>query len=187
MLVSDVAPTVQTPVRRHSRIQKGPPGSSPTGSSFHPPNSLLYRMTARECALAVPLGVLSLQEAYMKLQAILAVTTLVVGLGVGVAAQAKNQTAIGPVLKIAGDSLTIDVGKGKTMQFTTNASTEVKVTAGGAKAQAAKEAGKPGLKITEVVHEVDQVFVRYSDVNGKMVASEVDVRERRPQSAQKGK
>jgi hypothetical protein len=63
----------------------------------------------------------------------------------------------------------------------------VKVSTGGAKAQAAKEAGKPGLKITEVVHEGDQVSVRYSDVNGKMVASEVDVRERRPQSAQKGK
>jgi hypothetical protein len=126
----------------------------------------------------------------MKLQAFLAVVTLVVGLGVGAAAQKpqeKNLTAIGPVLKIAGDSLTIDAGKGKTMQFTTNTSTEVKVSAGGAKAQAAREAGKPGLKITEVVHEGDQVFVRYSDVNGKMVASEVDVRERRPQSAQKVK
>jgi hypothetical protein len=123
----------------------------------------------------------------MKLQAFLAVATLVVGLGVGAAAQKpqeKNLTAIGPVLKIAGDSLTIDVGKGKTMQFTTNADTAVKVTAGGAKAQAAKAEGKKGLKITEVVHEGDQVFVRYSDVAGKMVASEVDVRVRRPQSAQ---
>ncbi len=124
----------------------------------------------------------------MKLQAVLAVAILVVGLGVGAAAQKpKTQTAIGPVLKIAGDSLTIDAGKGKTMEFTTNTSTQVKVSTGGAKAQAAKEAGKPGLKITEVVHEGDQVSVRYSNVNGKMVASEVDVRERRPQSAQKGK
>jgi hypothetical protein len=131
-----------------------------------------------------------MQEVYMKLQALIAVATLIVGLGVGVAAQKpqeKTLTAIGPVLKIAGDSLTIDAGKGKTMQFTTNTSTEVKVTAGGAKAQAAREAGKPGVKITEVVHEGDQVFVRYSDVNGKMVASEVEVRERRPASAQKGK
>jgi hypothetical protein len=119
----------------------------------------------------------------MKLQALFAVA-LVVGLAVAVAAQAKSQTAIGPVLKIAGDSMTIDVGKGKTMQFTTNTDTEVKVTAGGAKAQAAREAGKKGLKITEVVHEGDQVFVRYSDVAGKLVASEIEVRERRPQSAQ---
>jgi hypothetical protein len=120
----------------------------------------------------------------MKLHALFAVAALVVGLAVGVAAQGKSQTAVGPVLKIAGDSLTIDVGKGKTMQFTTNTDTEVKVTAGGAKAQAAREAGKKGVKITEVVHQGDQVFVRYTDVAGKMVASEVDVRERRPQSAQ---
>jgi len=120
----------------------------------------------------------------MKLQALFAVAALVAGLTVGVAAQGKSQTAIGPVTKIAGDQLTIDVGKGKTMQFTTNVDTDVKVTAGGAKAQAAREAGKKGVKITEVVHQGDQVFVRYSDVAGKMVASEVDVRERRPQSAQ---
>jgi hypothetical protein len=123
----------------------------------------------------------------MKVQAFLAVAALVVGLGVGAAAQKpaeKNLTAIGPVTKIAGDSLVIDVGKGKTMQFLTNTETQVKVSAGGAKAQAARQEGKKGLKITEVVHEGDQVFVRYSDVGGKMVASEVDVRERRPQSAQ---
>jgi hypothetical protein len=123
----------------------------------------------------------------MKVQAFLAVAALVVGLGVGAAAQKpaeKNLTAIGPVTKIAGDSLVIDVGKGKTMQFVTNTETQVKVSAGGAKAQAARQEGKKGLKITEVVHEGDQVFVRYSDVGGKMVASEVDVRERRPQSAQ---
>jgi hypothetical protein len=120
----------------------------------------------------------------MKLQALFAVAALVAALAIGVAAQGKSQTAIGPVLKIAGDSMTIDVGKGKTMQFTTNTDTEVKVATGGAKAQAAREAGKKGLKITEVVHEGDQVFVRYSDVAGKMVASEIEVRERRPQSAQ---
>ena len=123
----------------------------------------------------------------MKLQAFLVVATLVAGLGVGVAAQKpqeKTQTAIGSVSKISGTSLTVDAGNGKTMQFVTNTDTLVKVTAGGAKAQAAREEGKKGVKITEVVHEGDQVFVRYSDVGGKMVASEVDVRERRPQSAQ---
>jgi hypothetical protein len=122
----------------------------------------------------------------MKLQAVVAVATLVVGLGIGVAAQKpQTQTAVGPVSKISGDSLTIDAGKGKVMQFTTNANTLVKVTAGGAKAQAAKQEGKKGVKITEVVHEGDQVQVRYTDAGGgKMVASEVDVTQRRPQSAQ---
>src|SRR5262245_57681830 len=123
----------------------------------------------------------------MKVQAFLAVAALVVGLGVGVAAQkpaGKSLTAIGAVTKIAGDSLVIDAGKGKTLQFVTTADTQVKVSAGGAKAQAAREQGKPGLKITEVVHEGDQVFVRYTDAGGKLMASEVDVRQRRPQSAQ---
>ena len=55
---------------------------------------------------------------------------------------------------------------------------------GGVKARAAREAGNKGVTITDVVHEGDQVFVRYSDVGGKTIASEVDVRERRPQSAQ---
>ena len=123
----------------------------------------------------------------MRLQPFLAVAALVVGLGVGAAAQKpqeKSLTAIGPVSKIAGDSLTIDAGKGKTMQFVTNSDTVVKVSAGGAKAEAARQEGKKGLKITEVVHEGDQVFVRYSEVGGRMVASEVDVRQRRPPGAQ---
>ena len=120
----------------------------------------------------------------MKLHATVAVAALVVGLVVGAAAQDKTLTAIGPVLKISGDSLVIDVGKGKTMQFVTNSDTLVKVSTGGAQAQAARAEGKKGLKITEVVHEGDQVFVRYSSASGKMVAAEVDVRERRPQSAQ---
>ena len=123
----------------------------------------------------------------MKLHATVAVAALVVGLVVGAAAQQpqdKTLTAIGPVSKIAGDSLVIDVGNGKTMQFVTNSDTLVKVSTGGAQAQAARAEGKKGLKITEVVREGDQVFVRYSSASGKMVASEVDVRERRPQSAQ---
>ena len=122
----------------------------------------------------------------MKLQAFLVVATLVVGLGVGTA-QEKSQTAVGPVLKIGGDSLTVDIGKGKTAQFVTSADTSVKVTAGGAKAQAAREEGKKGVKITDVVHQGDQVSVRYSEVKGKLVASEIDVLQRRPQSAQKPK
>jgi hypothetical protein len=128
-----------------------------------------------------------MQEVSMKLHATLAVATLVFAFGVGAAvtqAQDKTLTAIGPVLKISGDSLVIDVGKGKTMQFVTNSDTAVKVATGGAQAQAARQEGKKGLKITEVVHEGDQVFVRYSNAGGKMVASEVEVRVRRPQSAQ---
>lgn len=112
---------------------------------------------------------------------------VVLGLGISVVAaqaqQGKTLTTIGPVAKISGDSFTVDTGKGL-LQFTANSNTQVKVAAGGSKAQAAKLAGEKGLKITDAIHEGDQVFVRYTDVGGKLVASEIEVRQRRPQSAQ---
>jgi predicted outer membrane protein len=118
---------------------------------------------------------------------ILTAAALVLGLAVSVAAaqdkKAKTQTAIGPVSKMAGDTLTVDTGKGA-MQFITNAQTQVKVPGGGAKAQAARAAGEKGLKISEAVHEGDQVSVKYTDVGGRLVASEIDVKQRRPASAQ---
>jgi len=67
--------------------------------------------------------------------------------------------------------------------FTTNSKTEVKVTAGGAQAQKAKQEGK-GVKITDAVHVGDQVSVKYTDNGGKLVAMEVDVLQRRPPSTQ---
>jgi len=122
----------------------------------------------------------------MKRMTFLTMAVLVLGFGLSIGAaqdKAKSQTAIGPVAKIAGDVLIIDAGKGQ-MQFMTSTTTEIKVAAGGAKQQAAKLEGKKGLKITEVVHVGDQVFVRYNDVGGKLMALEVEVRERRPASAQ---
>ena len=98
----------------------------------------------------------------------------------------KTLTAIGPVSKVAADMVSVDTSKGP-MQFTTTDATKVKVAGGGAKAQAAKEAGQKGLKISEAVHEGDQVSVKYTDVGGKLMASEIDVKQRRPASAQKTK
>jgi len=86
------------------------------------------------------------------------------------------------VAKISGDSLSVDSGKG-IVQFVTNSKTEVKVTAGGAQAQKAKQEGK-GVKITDAVHVGDQVSVKYTDNGGKLVAMEVDVLQRRPPSTQ---
>jgi hypothetical protein len=37
------------------------------------------------------------------------------------------------------------------------------------------------------VHEGDQVTVKYTDVGGKLMASEIDVKQRRPAAAQKVK
>ena len=117
---------------------------------------------------------------------ILTVAGLVLGLAIAtVSAQdqkAKTLTTVGPVAKISGDSLSVDSGKG-VVQFVTNSKTEVKVTAGGAQAQKAKQEGK-GVKITDAVHVGDQVSVKYTDNGGKLVAMEVDVLQRRPPNTQ---
>ena len=116
---------------------------------------------------------------------ILTVSGLVLGLAIAIVSaqdKAKTLTTVGPVAKISGDSLSVDSGKG-IVQFVTNSKTEVKVTAGGAQAQKAKQEGK-GVKITDAVHVGDQVSVKYTDNGGKLVAMEVDVLQRRPPSTQ---
>ena len=117
---------------------------------------------------------------------ILTVAGLVMGLAITIVSaqdqKAKTLTTVGPVSKISGDSLSVDSGKG-IVQFVTNSKTEVKVTAGGAQAQKAKQEGK-GVKITDAVHVGDQVSVKYTDNGGKLVAMEVDVLQRRPPSTQ---
>lgn len=116
---------------------------------------------------------------------ILTVAGLVLGLAIAIVSaqdKAKTLTTVGPVAKISGDSLSVDSGKG-IVQFVTNSKTEVKVTAGGAQAQKAKQEGK-GVKITDAVHVGDQVSVKYTDNGGKLVAMEVDVLQRRPPSTQ---
>jgi len=121
----------------------------------------------------------------MTRSAILAVAVVVFGL-VGVAsaqAQEKSHTAIGPVAKISGDSLTVDTAKGP-VNFVTSASTAVKVTGGSAKARAAKAEGEKGVKVTDAVHVGDQVSVKYTDEGGKFHATEIDVKQRRPLAAQ---
>ena len=116
---------------------------------------------------------------------ILTVAGLVLGLAIAIVSaqdKAKTLTTVGPVAKISGDALSVDSGKG-IVQFVTNSKTEVKVTAGGAQAQKAKQEGK-GVKITDAVHVGDQVSVKYTDNGGKLVAMEVDVLQRRPPNTQ---
>ena len=117
---------------------------------------------------------------------ILTAAGLVLGLAITIVSaqdqKAKTLTTVGSVAKISGDSLSVDSGKG-IVQLVTNSKTEVKVTAGGAQAQKAKQEGK-GVKITDAVHVGDQVSVKYTDNGGKLVAMEVDVLQRRPPSTQ---
>jgi hypothetical protein len=42
--------------------------------------------------------------------------------------------------------------------------------------------GKPRIKVTDAVHQGDQVSATYTDVDGKLMASEVEVLQRRPTS-----
>lgn len=98
----------------------------------------------------------------------------------------KTLTAVGAVSSVSGDMVTVDTNKGP-MQFIATEATNVRVTGGGSKARAAKEAGQKGVKISDAVHEGDQVSVKYTDSGGKLMASEINVTVRRPPSAQKVK
>jgi hypothetical protein len=117
----------------------------------------------------------------MKQTARFAIVMLAVGLWVGVA-HAQTKTTVGAVTKIAADVLTVDAGKDGIVELVTNDKTTVKVTGGSTKAQAAARAGEKGVKITELVHEGDQVQVKYTEAGGKKVASSIDVLQRRPAS-----
>jgi hypothetical protein len=110
---------------------------------------------------------------------------LVLGLAVGlVAAQDKPQTktATGAVAKIGGTVLAVDTGK-TTMQFITNSSTVVTAARAERQEAEAKRENKPGLKITELVHQGDQVTVRYTEAEGKLTAVSVDVLKKQPAGA----
>lgn len=109
---------------------------------------------------------------------------LVLCFGVGlVVAQAKVQTAVGAVATVKGTMLVVDTGGGKSLQFITSAATTIKLPAGGGKQKENKENTGKGLKVTEVVHQGDQVSVKYTDVSGKLMAQSIDVLQSRPAGA----
>ncbi|HET9361425.1 MAG TPA: hypothetical protein VFO58_16850 [Vicinamibacterales bacterium] len=111
---------------------------------------------------------------------------LVLCFGVGlVVAQDKPkvQTAVGPVAKVGGTMLVVDTGGGKSLQFITSATTTITLPRGERQEAEAKREGKEGLKVTEVVHQGDQVSVKYTDVSGKLMAQSIDVLQRRPAGA----
>jgi hypothetical protein len=111
---------------------------------------------------------------------------LVLCFGVGlVVAQDKPkvQTAVGAVAKVGGTMLAVDVGGGKTLQFITSATTKVTAVRAERQQTEAKREGKEGLKITELVHQGDQVSVKYTDVAGKLMAESIDVLKSQPAGA----
>jgi len=123
----------------------------------------------------------------MKHVALLAlVVVLVAGVGVSTAqaqAGAKSQTAIGAVKNVSGSTFTVDTGK-SALKFTVDAETNILAKGASTKTRAKKAAGQGGLTIADVVHEGDQVLVKYVEAGGNLVASEIEVRNPRPASAQ---
>ena len=113
------------------------------------------------------------RRGYVVLAALLAL-----GIGIAVAQEkkdAKSATANGVVTAVSNGSLSIEAGK-KSMTFAVVASTVIKAVGAGTKTREQKAAGKAGISITDAVGKGDQVTVRYSSAEGKMVALEVQVR-----------
>jgi hypothetical protein len=116
----------------------------------------------------------------------LAATFVLFGAGVVVAqdhGKAKSLTAMGAVKSVTGGSFVVDTEKGA-MTFGVDAKTNVQAKGATSKTRAKKEAGEGGLTIADVVHVGDQVLVRYTEAGGTFVASEIEVRQRRPAAAQ---
>jgi hypothetical protein len=122
----------------------------------------------------------------MKHVALLALV-MVLAAGVGVVTvegqAAKTQTAIGAVKTVSGSTFTVDTGK-SALKFTVNEETNILAKGASTKTRAKKAAGQGGLTIADVVHEGDQVVVTYVEAGGNLTASEIEVRNPRPASAQ---
>jgi hypothetical protein len=121
----------------------------------------------------------------MKYVALLALVIVVAAGVVTVQGQAgaKTQTAIGAVKNVVGSTFTVDTGKGE-LKFSVNEETNILAKGASTKTRAKKAAGQGGLTIADVVHEGDQVLVKYAGTGSSLVASEIEVRNPRPASAQ---
>jgi hypothetical protein len=76
----------------------------------------------------------------------------------------------GKVTAMTGTSVTID-NAGKASNFTIDAKTKVEAPGAGTATRAAEAAGKPGVKLADVIKTGDAVEVTYTEAAGKMQAS----------------
>ena len=122
----------------------------------------------------------------MKHVALLALV-MILAAGVGVVTvegqAAKTQTAIGAVKTVSGSTFTVDTGK-SALKFTVNEETNILAKGASTKTRAKKAAGQGGLTIADVIHEGDQVVVKYVKAGDNLTASDIEVRNPRPASAQ---
>lgn len=122
----------------------------------------------------------------MKHVALLALV-MVLAAGVGVVTvegqAAKTENVIGAVKTVSGSTFTVDNGR-FVMKFSVNEETNILAKGATTKTRAKKAAGQGGLTIADVVHEGDQVVVKYVKAGDNLTATEIEVRNPRPASAQ---
>jgi hypothetical protein len=106
-------------------------------------------------------------------------TAMVLALGIGgVAGQGAAgpvESFMGIVKSVSGSSVTVERGS---LNGTFNIDSKTHVAARGAtaKTKEAKAAGKPGLTVPDVVHVGDQVVIKFRDMKGTMLATDIQVR-----------
>jgi hypothetical protein len=113
------------------------------------------------------------------------ITVLIFAAGVA-AADGKSKSILGSVKSLSSGSFVVDTDKGD-MTFAIDAHTKVFAKGASTKTKEKKDAGQGALLISDVVHLGDQVLVRYTEAGATFMASEVEVKQRRPASAQPGK
>ena len=105
---------------------------------------------------------------------------MVLAVGVaGAAAQAPIQSFMGTVKSVTGSSLTVE-RVSLTGVFTVDTKTHVAAKGASTKTKENKEAGKPGLTVPDAVHVGDLVVVKYREVAGTMLATDIQVRNPAP-------
>jgi len=94
------------------------------------------------------------------------------------------ESFVGVVKAVSGSSLTVERGS-ITGVFNVDASTHIAAMGATAKTKEAQAAGKPGLTVPDAVHVGDQVVVKFHEMKGTMMASEIAVRTASVQPAKK--
>ena len=107
----------------------------------------------------------------------IAYLTMAMVLAVGVAGASAQtiESFMGSVKAVSGTSLTVERGT-LTGVFTVDTKTHVAAKGASTATKKNKEAGKAGLTVPDAVHVGDQVVVKYHEVTGKMVATDIQVR-----------
>ena len=105
---------------------------------------------------------------------------MVLAVGVaGAAAQTPIQSFMGTVKVVTGSSVTVE-RISLTGVFTVDTKTHVAAKGATGKTKENKEAGKPGLTVPDAVHVGDFVVVKYREVAGTMLATDIQVRNPAP-------